>query len=105
MLEREFRSTVPAEFAPEDATFKRMQVLDVEHQAEPEHYAHRRAGAPPGDCGGAPDDRFEMPFTVVRRPRFAVDLIPFRVRHFRMMSHTMMQVVFVEVGIHPLAAT
>src|SRR3984957_8742269 len=98
---RQAAAPVAAKFQAEGAAFERMHTLMVDHQFEPEHGAEDLLRPPVLDRRGALENRADMVERIKRVPRSAIRVLPLLIAHFWMMRDAMVEVVFVDVGVHP----
>src|SRR6202453_2744023 len=94
-------AAVAAELQAESAAFEGVDALVVDHQLEPEHGAQDLFRATVLDRRCPLEDGANMVKRVKRAPRGSVGVLPFLVAHFRMMRDAVVEVVFVDVGVHP----
>ncbi len=100
-FDRQAAAAVATEFQPEGAAFERMDALMVDHQFEPEHGAQDLLRPPVLDRRRALEDRADMVERIKGVPCSSVGVLPFLVAHLRMMRDAVVEVVFVDVGVHP----
>ena len=96
------RSPVAAEFQAEIAALQRMHAVVADREEEPQHHEHDLADAQPAGRR-APHDRLHVLGRVEPLPGRPVGILPFGVRHGRVMHDPMIEVVLVHVGVHPRA--
>ena len=88
-----------AEFAPEETALERVDMLDLDAAIEPGRQEQRVAG-----IGllrrGAFHDRDDVVVGVIVLPGLVIGLLPFRLAHLGMRRGQVIEIVFVEIGIH-----
>src|SRR4051794_3213193 len=78
-----------------------MNAFVCAHELEPQKRRQSRLRSAKAAGRGAAQDRADMLWNVEGFPGRTIGILPFRIRHFGMMRHAMIEVVLVHVGIHP----
>src|SRR5208283_2905529 len=85
----------------ESAALERVNAFVGVYGLEPQELRQGRAGPSFGVGRDPAEDRADILRAIKALPRGLQSLFPFGVAHFRMMSDTMVQIVFVHVGVGP----
>ena len=100
---RQAVAPVTTELHAEGAALEGVHTFEGDHQVKPQDRRERRGG-PAQPVGGDPaEDGADVIGRVIGLPGVAVGVFPFRIRHLRMATDAMIEIVFVEIGIHPRA--
>ena len=94
-------TAVSPRLEPERAALERMNAFMVDHQLEPHDRAQDLFRPPVADCGRASENRADVIRGVEGVPGGSVGLLPLLVRHFGMVRDPVVEVVLVDVGVHP----
>ena len=103
-FEAHARPPVSAVFEAHDAAFQRMNALDVVDRLEFHHVVHDGFRAAALECCMAARHGLDVFVGIVALPSRVIGLFPLLIAHLRMMGDAVVQVVFVEIAVHPLAA-
>ena len=97
---RQAGAALRADLAPEKAALQRVHLLLLEDEIELQDVVQQPHRLHAGSLGAA-EHALDMLGRVIEVERLAIEFLPFRVAHHRMVRGDVLQIVFVHVGVHP----